>query len=146
MATTTGINVPNAAKTYLDDGDATTCLVVGTAVVGKRFVKATTGGLGNHPAVTLAVSGGPIYGVAHFDAAVGANVSVLCEGTIEVTAGETLTSGDEVAVGAAGVAVKSTATSQSGTTPFAVTFGLRPVGVCVADTASGAGAPITLYL
>lgn len=147
MAITTATNVPNQAKTYLEPGDAVTCLVGGTAVLGRHFVKVTTGGLGNHPTVIPATVGGPKpYGVAHFDAATGTDVSVLRQGTtVGVIAGEALTSGDEVSVGTAGVAMKASATTQSATTPFAVTFGLVAVGVCTADTAINVEAPITLY-
>lgn len=131
MATTTTIQVPNQAKTYLEPGQASTCLAF-AAVVGKRFVKVTTGGLGNHPNVIPAVAAGAAYGVSHFDAAINTDVSVLRQGTFSVTAGASaLTAGVEVEVGAAGVAV-------------ALSAG-RPVGVCLADTAAGGDAPITLY-
>jgi len=131
MAVTTGPRRANQAKTYLEPGDATTCTAT-AGVTGKRFVKVGTGGVGNHPNVITAVAGGPAYGVAHFDASAGQQVSVLREGTVEVTTGgANLTAGNEVEVGAAGVAVVLSAG--------------RPVGVCTADTLAGAGAPITLY-
>lgn len=127
---TTSINVP-AAKTYLEPGQASTCRVGATPVTAKRFVKVGPGGVGNHPVVIHATAGGRIYGVAHFGGAVGAEISVLRQGTFEVTAGANLTAGQEVEVGANGVAIVLASGS--------------PVGVVTADTANGNGAPITLY-
>lgn len=127
---TTSINVPNQAKTYLEPGQASTCLAV-AAVLGKRFVKVTTGGLGNHPNVipTAAVTD-VVYGVSHFDAAINTDVSVLRQGTFEVTAGEAIASGDAVVGGVGGVAMKATTN--------------RAWGVATADIANGASGPITL--
>lgn len=130
MAITTSINVLNQAKTYLDPGAASTCRA-NAAVVGRRFVKVAPGGVGNHPNVVHSGAGDPVYGVSHFDAAISSDVSVLRQGTFEVEAGAALTAGQEVAAGANGVAVV-----------FAT--GVK-AGVCLADTASGAGAPVTLY-
>ena len=147
MATTTATNVLNQAKTYLEPGDATTCKVGAVAVLGRRFVKVSTGGLGNHPVIVPTGAGERAYDIAHFDTAIGADVSVLRDNsTFEVLAGEALTSGDAVSVGAAGVAMKAVAASQSGTTPFAVTQATLVVGICTADTAISVGAPITLQL
>lgn len=129
MAITTASRTPSA-KTYLEPGDATTCLA-GAAIVYRRFVAVTTGGVGNHPRVIHATPAKVSYGVAHFGVPSGGQLSVLRMGTVEVEAGAVLASGDEVEVGAAGVAVKLAAG--------------RPVGVCTADTANGGGAPITLY-
>lgn len=130
MATTTAINVANQAKTYLEPGAASTCLA-GAAIVGKRFVKVTTGGLGNHPKViATAALTDIVYGVAHFDAASGADVSVLRQGTFEVTAGEAIASGDAVVGGVAGVAMKALTN--------------RVWGVATADIANGSSGPITL--
>lgn len=140
---TTAINTP-VAKTYLEPGQASTCKAT-AAVTARRFVKVVTGGVGNHPNVQHATANGPVYGVAHHSAASGKDISVLRQGTFEVEAGENLASGDEVAAGTNGVAIKVVAASQSGTTPFAYTAATRAVGVCTADTTSGNGAPITLY-
>lgn len=130
MATTTSVNVPNQAKTYLEPGQASTCLAV-TAVTGKRFVKVTTAGVGNHPNVVhTAALTDVVYGVSHFDAPAGGDVSVLRQGTFEVTAGEAIASGDAVVGGVAGVAMKALTN--------------RVWGVATADIANGASGPITL--
>jgi predicted RecA/RadA family phage recombinase len=135
MAITTATRTPST-KVYLEPGDATTCLAGGAITVG-RFVKVTTGSIGNHPKVIHATPmatgvGGAAYGVAHYTAVSGSDVSVLREGTVGVEAGEAITSGDEVAVGTNGVAMKATAA-------------LKPVGVATADIALGVLGPVTLY-
>lgn len=129
MAVTTATRTPSTVV-YLEPGDATTCLV-GADVVYGHFVKVTTGGVGNHPKIITAVAAGPSYGVAHFSAVAGTDVSVLRVGTIGVIAGAAITSGSEVEVGALGVAV----TLAAG----------KAVGVATADIANGALGPITLY-
>src|SRR6478752_6467681 len=111
---TTSINVLSA-KTYFEPGQAQTCTAA-AAITYRRFVKVTTGGVGNHPRVVHGTAGGAAYGVSHFTVASGGEVSVLRQGTFEVEAGENLTAGDEVSVGTNGVAMKATAGSQSGTT------------------------------
>lgn len=130
----------NVAPIYLEPGHTVTCKAA-AAITGSRFVKAAAGGLGNHPAVAPATAGGAAYGVAHYDVPSGAQVSVIRQGTVGVVAGEALTSGDLVAVGADAKAVKPTAATTDGET---ITAGSIVVGTCVADTASGAVAPITL--
>lgn len=136
---------------YLEPGDATTCKT-GAIVNEARFVKVSTGGLGNHPVVIQATGtttstgvGGAAYGVSHHYAASGAELSVLRAGTVGVLTGEAITSGDEVAVGSGGVAMKATANSQAGAATYALTYGLRAVGVATADIGNGAIGPITLY-
>jgi hypothetical protein len=150
MAVVTSVRTPST-KIYLEPGDATTCLA-GAIVNEARFVKVTTAGLGNHPKVIQATGtttstgvGGAAYGVSHHYAARGAELSVLRAGTVGVLAGEAITSGDEVAVGSGGVAVKATANSQAGSGTYAVTYGLRAVGVATADIDNAAIGPITLY-
>lgn len=136
MAITTATRTP-ATKIYLEPGDATTCLA-GGAITAGRFVKVTTGSIGNHPKVIHATAaaagaGGAAYGVSHFSAVSGADVSVLREGTVGVEAGEAITSGDEIMVGANGVAMRGNAA------------GSRVIGVATADIASGVIGPVTLY-
>ncbi len=142
----------DAAKIYLDPGAATTC-IAGAAIVGKRFVKLNTiGGAGNQPSVVPATAGttaqlnGFAYGVAHYSVSSGDSVSVLRSGTIEVTAGEDITKGDPIAVGANGVAMKAVAGgSQAETEPFAVSsWASRVVGFATAAIASGQSGPVTL--
>lgn len=128
----------NISPIYLEPGDTVTCTAA-AAVTGSRFVKATAGGLGNRPSVTPAGAGDTAYGVAHYDAASGDSVPVKRVGTHGVTAGAALSAGDLVSVGADGKAVKATAIDIAGSvapTPVA--------GICVADTALNAIAPITL--
>lgn len=135
-----------STKIYLEPGDATTCLVGEGGVTMGTFVMLTTGGLGNHPKVIAATAGKPIYGVAHFTAAAGEEVSVLREGTVGVTAGTGgVTSGNEISVGTGGKAVPASAGSQLGSGDYAITAPTLRVGVATADAAEDAMAPVTLY-
>lgn len=117
------------------------------AITGKRFVKATTGGLPEKPNVIHATAGSVPVGVSNADAANTADLSVITAGVVTVTAGTGgLTSGGNVSVGANGTAVTATAASQSGTTPFAYTAATPVVGVVIADAADGADAYIQLKI
>lgn len=102
------------------------------ACVGARFVKphSTTGN--NNWGVQPATAAGLVCGVAAQDAPITTDVLVWNgPGVItEVTAGEALTAGQAVEVGAAGVAM-------------VLASGIK-VGICMADTANGALAPIKL--
>ena len=82
---------------------------VATAVTGKTFVDIS--GQTLNPAtgalisVAPAAAAGKTLGVAAFDAAAGAQVSVIGEGVVPVTAGAAITAGVEVEVGASGKAI-----------------------------------------
>lgn len=134
----------NVSPIYLEPGDTVTCIAA-AAITGSRFVKLAAGGVGNRPSVTPGTAGSASYGVAEYDAAKDAAVPVKRVGTHGVKAGETLEAGDPVSVGAAGVAMKATAADFDDATP-AWTAASLVVGTCVADTANGAVAPITLAL
>lgn len=126
----------NVSPIYLEPGHTVTCTATG-AVTGCTFVKIDAAGssLGNHPSVTPAGAGELAYGVAHYDAPKDAEVSIIREGTVGVTAGTGgLTAGDPVKADANGAAVTGTA----GTDLI--------LGICTADTAAAAAAPITLTL
>ena len=55
--------------------------------------------------VSYSLDAGKVLGVAAFDAAVGAQVSVIGEGVVPVTAGAAITAGAEVEVGTGGKAI-----------------------------------------
>ena len=77
---------------------------VATAVTGKTFVDISGATLnpatGALISVAPATAAGKVLGVAAFDAAVGAQVPVIGEGVVPVTAGAAITAGAEVEVGA----------------------------------------------
>lgn len=102
------------------------------SIIGARFVKPhSTMGDGNF-GVQAGTAAGAICGVAAQDATTGTDVLVWSGPGIitEVTAGEALTAGQRVEVGAAGVAM-------------VLASGIM-VGICMADTANAALAPIKL--
>ena len=82
---------------------------VATAVTGKTFVDISGATLnpatGALISVAPATAAGKILGVAAFDAAVGAQVPVIGEGVVPVTAGAAITAGAEVEVGTGGKAI-----------------------------------------
>ena len=82
---------------------------VATAVTGKTFVDISGATLnpaiGALISVATATAAGKILGVAAFDAAASAQVSVIGEGVVPVTAGAAITTGAEVEVGASGKAI-----------------------------------------
>lgn len=82
---------------------------VATAVTGKTFVDISGATLnpatGALISVAPATAAGKVLGVAAFDAAVGAQVSVIGEGVVPVTAGAAITAGAEVEVGTGGKAI-----------------------------------------
>ncbi|ALY09337.1 hypothetical protein FDH48_gp07 [Arthrobacter phage Jawnski] len=98
----------NQAFEYYSGSDAITCEAVG-AITGKTFVKLVAGGKAQRPKVSTAGAGERAYGVAAWDAATGEALTIVRVGVITVTAGEALASGDYVAVGANGKAVKAAA-------------------------------------
>lgn len=114
----------------------------GAAITGKRFVLPSanrTGGgggglstaLDNVYVVQHATAAGAALGVSAQTAASGSLVGVICGGIVPVTAGGTIDAGDEVEVGAAGVAV----TLASG----------KAVGICMTGATNGNDAEIYLY-
>lgn len=82
---------------------------VATAVTGKTFVDISGATLnpatGALISVAPATAAGKVLGVAAFDAAVGAQVSVIGTGVVPVTAGAAITAGAEVEVGTGGKAI-----------------------------------------
>lgn len=121
----------NTSKIYLAPGQRITCKA-GAAVTGSRFAKYASGGVGNKPNAVNSVAGDRAVGVAFADAASGADVLIVREGVVGVTAEAALTAGQPVKSGTGGRAAVATPG-----TDFIV-------GYVVADTASGALAPIDL--
>jgi hypothetical protein len=95
----------NQAFEYFSSSDAITCEAT-AAITGKTFVKLVAGGKSQRPKIVTAGAGERPYGVAAWDAATGESVTVIRVGIISVTAGEAIASGDAIAVGALGKAVK----------------------------------------
>ncbi|KWW97407.1 hypothetical protein LI90_4379 (plasmid) [Carbonactinospora thermoautotrophica] len=120
----------NPAVPFWEPGQSISCKTT-AAVTGKRFVAISGNGAGSNPLVAHASAGGRIFGVAAFDAASGAVVSVLRGGVVPVTAASAITAGQEVEVGANGQAAPKSA-------------GVA-VGVAVFDASPGADAAIALY-
>lgn len=111
------------------------------AVTGKRLVDISDPiqsgpGLsstseGGNLVVSHATAAGKVLGVASHDAAIGAKVTVICEGVVPIKAGGNIATGAEVEVGTNGQAV----TLDSG----------KAVGRCLSAATSGADAMIRLY-
>lgn len=126
----------NEAVPYFDRADQITCRAT-AAITGKRFVHISANmGSDGHARVAHSVgaAGKKAFGVSVSDAASGDDVGVYMPGNIvvPVTAGEALDFGDLVYSDATGQAVD--------TQPA----GALVAGVCLADTAQGADAPIYL--
>lgn len=100
----------NQAFDYHSGSAAITCQAQ-TAITGKTFVKVApeTPLHGNNERVRVipAAAGERAFGVAGWDTTVGEGVTVFRERTISVTAGEGISAGDLIAVGADGKAVKA---------------------------------------
>lgn len=88
------------------DNDSLTCKA-GAAITGKRFVKLAAGGTDQVPVVVPCGAGERAYGVAAWDVPIGGKVTVVRRSIATVTAGEALLSGDPVASGPDGKAVKA---------------------------------------
>ena len=90
-------------------GKHLTATVAGAAVTGKTFVDISGATLnpatGALISVATATAAGKILGVAAFDAGLAAQLSVIGEGVVPVTAGAAITAGAEVEVGASGKAI-----------------------------------------
>lgn len=123
------VNV-NVARVYAYDDDHYTYLA-GAAITGSRFVKGSTGGLGNKPTAVLCGAGDRSIGVSGRDTAVGADVAVYSEGIVGVTGSGAITSGTWIAAGANGVAVAATGTAVV-------------LGQATQDTADGGNVPVQL--
>lgn len=102
----------NECVPLFDPGEAHTCFAR-RAVTGKRFV--TISGARSSDLVQVAQAGDAgtgqtptVQGVAGYDAAASANVTVLTEGIVPVTAGGTVAAGDPITFDSAGKAIKAT--------------------------------------
>ncbi|MGP5589946.1 DUF2190 domain-containing protein [Corynebacterium variabile] len=104
------IGFKNIAHDRYNDGSDITAQATAT-VVGKTFA-AIAGDMTAEGLLTVkpAATGGNTVGVVKYDADTGQKVGVArgSSRVITVTAGGTITAGDEVAVGAGGKAVKAT--------------------------------------
>lgn len=124
----------NPAVPFWDEDDTVTCHAE-TAVTGKRFVTVSGPMVGGNPQVEhqVGAAGKMVLGVAAYDAAAGAKVSVYNRSQVmPVTAGEAIVAGDLVYSAADGRAVK---------TPPA---GALVAGIALNDAALGADCPVKL--
>lgn len=94
----------NQAFEFFADSAAITC-EAGAAITGKTFVKLAVGGRDQNPVVVPAGAGERPYGVAAWNVAQGEKVTVIRRGVITVAAGEAISGGAAIAVGAGGKAV-----------------------------------------
>lgn len=122
---------------FLDKADTFTAYCEG-AVVGGTFVAISGPRTNGLPTVGTAGGGTSglttsVIGVAEFDAAAGATVTVRSVGVAEVVAGGTIAAGDKIAVDSAGKAV-------------AVGAGVVFHGIAWDDIASAATGPVHLQL
>lgn len=124
-------NPVNNCTTFWDPAFRPTGKAIGAAITGSRFTKIVAGGDGAmNPGVANTGANELVCGVAQRDVPQNAYVLINRGGAFGVTAGAALTAG---------------ATVYSDATGRAVTGGsANPAGICLADTASGAIAPILL--
>lgn len=148
----------NECIPFKEPGLTITCKVeAGATVVGKTFVKVsavrTGGGAGglstavdNVPVIEPCdVAGEAALGVAANDAAAGQLVKVFCRGNgivLPITAGGTITAGDEIQTDAAGKAI--TFAPPTTTTATALPT-VRVMGYAIDSAASSADAEIKLF-
>lgn len=124
-------NVDNTP--YISPAEIPTAIAA-AAVSSRRFVKIAPGGVGNRPKVVLAAAAGDsVFGVSMTDAALGEPVGTWRSGVVPVEASVALVAGDLVVPDATGKAAKG------GTVGAAA-------GICVADAAANASAPIALTI
>lgn len=130
------------------------------AVTGKRFVKIAGDiqGSGLFEGLQDSVAGGNIQiehagaagrclGVSSHDAAAGDKVTVLCAPmVVPVTAGEAIAAGEEVGIGANGVAMKAVASSEAEIKEGKGPYKVPPVGLAVGKAAKDADVPVKLYV
>lgn len=117
------------------------------AITGGRFVRVSATHTGpalntatdgsSNIQVAHATAGGPVRGVAGFDVADNAIVTVFDSGTIPVEAGGTISAGAKVMSGANGVAVAWTSAASEAN---------EAVGVCEKDVTSGNYALVKLNI
>ncbi|OBK91487.1 capsid cement protein [Mycolicibacter sinensis] len=98
--------MPEATPLFRPGAEVTA--LTSAAVTGKRFVglSATRDGFTGLVKVAHAGQGAKAFGVAAYDAASGATLPILRGGIVPVTAGGSITAGDQVEVGTDGKAVK----------------------------------------
>lgn len=119
---------------FKEEGERVTC-TPSAAVTGKRFVS-ISGDKNADGTYTIAPTGagGKVFGVACWDAGIGAKVTVITVPSgmhVPVTASGAITAGTSVKSGAAGVAVAATAADKA-------------YGICLSGAADGADAIIQL--
>lgn len=93
----------NAVHVVLDPGHNFTGTAT-AAIAGGLFVKMATGGRAGLPSLAVANATSGAVGVAKYTAASGETMGVLTGGHVGVTAGGTITAGQNVYVDAAGKA------------------------------------------
>jgi hypothetical protein len=120
----------NPAMPLYEYGKNVSCRATAN-VTGKRFVAISGNGVLPNPSAAHATAAGRVFGVSGYDVPSGDRFPVVRKGVVPVTAGAALTAGQEVEVGAAGVAVVKAA-------------GVA-VGVVLFDAANAADAYVDLY-
>lgn len=115
---------------YWKPGQQPTCHA-GGAITGKRLVKISGTPQEGNPQVVQATAAAKAFGVAAFDAASGAKVTVIKDGIVPITAGGSITAGAEVESDASGQVV----TLASG----------KAVGQILNTVTSGQDAMVDLY-
>lgn len=124
-------NVDNAP--YISPAEIPTCIAA-AAISSRRFVKIAPGGVGNRPKVVHAAAAADgVFGVSMTDAALGESVGTWRSGVVPVEAAVALVAGDLVVPDASGKAAKGGAAEAA-------------AGICVADAAANASAPIALTI
>lgn len=117
---------------YISPAEIPTCIAA-AAISSRRFVKIAAGGVGNRPKVVqTAANTDAVFGVSMTDAATGDEVGTWRSGVVPVEAAVALVAGDLVYPDATGKAAKT------GTGAAA--------GICVADAAAAASAPVALTI
>lgn len=110
----------------------------GEDVARRRFVTVDTNG------AAIMADSGTVIGVSMNEAAAD-EVLEVADGIVIVEASVAITAGDDISATTDGKAVKATAMTQSGTTPFAVTAGTVVVGKAL-TTAAAAGQLIAVKI
>lgn len=157
------------AKVYAEPGKNMTGKATGAAVTGGRLLKvAGTKPVDGPTPVVAAGAGEAVFGVAGHDAAQNGLVHVIRGGVVGLRAGENITAGDKLRVGAAGVVMvwdptTAVAANPTGTVTvtgdaqadvpltlvagaITVTNAADVIGIALADIANGADGPVALNI
>jgi hypothetical protein len=100
----------------------------------KRYTFGTISAAG---ALATPEAGASAIGVVQTPGIAGEPCNVMTTGVSFIVLGGTVAAGDDISTDANGKAVKATAQTQSGTTPFAVTAGTAVLGKCLVGGDAG---------